>query len=164
MSVNLSSKQFADPQLIRRIDEILDETGLAPQHLRLDLTEAVVMNNIDVATRLLHALRERNIQICIDDFGTGFSSIRQLRAFPISTLKIDRSFVNRLGDTTDSREIVQSIIAIGRSMSMDAVAEGVETPQQLEQLKRLGARFAQGFLFSVPLDALAAGRLLGRAA
>jgi EAL domain-containing protein (putative c-di-GMP-specific phosphodiesterase class I) len=164
MSVNLSEKQFVHPQLISRIDEILEETGLAPQHLRLDLTEAVVMNNVDLATRLLKSLRERNIQICIDDFGTGFSSIRQLRAFPISTLKIDRSFVGRLDETTDSREIVQSIIAIGRSMSLDSIAEGVETPQQLEQLKRLGARFAQGFLFSLPLDASAAARLLGQAA
>jgi EAL domain-containing protein (putative c-di-GMP-specific phosphodiesterase class I) len=164
MSVNLSAKQFVHPQLISKIDEILEETGLAPHHLHLDLTETVIMSNIDMTGRLLQALRERNIQICIDDFGTGFSSIRQLRAFPISTLKIDRSFVHRLGDATDSREIVQSIIAIGRSMSLDAVAEGVETPEQLEQLKRLGARFAQGFLFSLPLDALDASRLLGRAA
>jgi diguanylate cyclase (GGDEF)-like protein/PAS domain S-box-containing protein len=164
MSVNLSAKQFVHPQLISKIDEILEETGLAAHHLRLDLTETVVMSNIDITARLLQSLRERNIQICIDDFGTGFSSIRQLRAFPISTLKIDRSFVGRLGDATDSREIVQSIIAIGRSMSLDAVAEGVETPEQLEQLKRLGARFAQGFLFSLPLDAVDAARLLGRAA
>jgi diguanylate cyclase (GGDEF)-like protein/PAS domain S-box-containing protein len=164
ISVNLSEKQFAHPQLISRIDEVLEETGLAPHHLRLDLTEAVVMSNIDLTTKLLQSLRERNIQICIDDFGTGFSSIRQLRAFPISTLKIDRSFVGRLGEAADSREIVQSIIAIGRSMSIEAVAEGVETPQQLEQLKRLGARFAQGFLFSLPLDPPAAARLLGQAA
>ena len=164
MHVNLSAKQFVHPHLIGKIDEILEETGLAPEHLRLDLTETVVMSDIDLATRLLQSLRERKIQICLDDFGTGFSSIRQLRAFPISTLKIDRSFIVSLGEATESREIVQSIIAIGRSMSLDAVAEGVETPEQLEQLKRLGARFAQGYLFSLPLDPHEAARLLGQAA
>ena len=162
LSVNLSAKQFVHPQLIDRIDAILEETRLEPQHLQLDLTETIIMRNGDLAARLLTTLRERGIKICIDDFGTGFSSIRQLREFPISTLKIDRSFVRFLSETTGSREIVQSILAIGRSLSLDAVAEGVETPEQLDQLRQLGARFAQGYLFSMPLDARAAGRLLSQ--
>jgi EAL domain-containing protein (putative c-di-GMP-specific phosphodiesterase class I) len=98
--------------------------------------------------------------VCIDDFGTGFTSLQQLRAFPISTLKIDGSFVRQLDNATGGAEIVQSIIALGKSMSIDAVAEGVETPEQLEQLRRLGTRFAQGFLFCEPLDGAATSALL----
>jgi diguanylate cyclase (GGDEF)-like protein/PAS domain S-box-containing protein len=160
MSVNLSARQFVQPDLVAKIDEILVETGLAADCLRLDLTEAVVMQNVELATRLLRELRDRGIQICIDDFGTGFTSLRRLRELPISTLKIDRSFVGQLGGHGTGGEIVQSIIALGRSMAIDAIAEGVETPEQLEQLRRLGTRFAQGFLFSLPLDSQAATRLL----
>jgi diguanylate cyclase (GGDEF)-like protein/PAS domain S-box-containing protein len=160
MSVNLSAKQFVHPELVQRIDAILAETELKPRYLRLDMTEAVVMQNTQLAARLLQELRERGIQICIDDFGTGYSSMRQLREFPISTLKIDRSFIRQIERDAGSREIVQTIIALGRSMAIEAVAEGVETPEQLEQLRQLGARFAQGFLFSLPLDPRAATSLL----
>lgn len=161
MSVNISEKQFVHPALVEQIDRILAETELDAHCLRLDLTEAVVMQNAGLAARLLQQLRERGIQICLDDFGTGYSSLQQLREFPISTFKIDRSFIGRLsGDDADGHEIVQTIIALGRSMAIDAVAEGVETPEQLEQLRRLGTRFAQGFLFSLPLDGQAATTLL----
>jgi diguanylate cyclase (GGDEF)-like protein/PAS domain S-box-containing protein len=160
MSVNLSSKQFAHPSLVQTIDEILSETGLSPDCLRFDLTEAVVMHSTEQTTRLLGQLHERGIKICIDDFGTGFTSLQQLSAFPISTLKIDGSFVRQLDAASGGAEIVQSIIALGRSLSIDAIAENVETPDQLEQLRRLGARFAQGFLFCEPLDRAATTALL----
>ncbi|HSJ25135.1 MAG TPA: EAL domain-containing protein [Longimicrobiales bacterium] len=160
MSVNLSARQFVHPELVTRIDEILEETGLDPACLRLDLTEAVVMQNAELATRLLGELRERGIRICLDDFGTGYSSLPQLRELPISGIKIDSSFVRRLNTGDEGREVVQSIIALGRSMAIDAIAEGVETPEQLDELRRLGTRFAQGFLFSLPLDHTAAGALL----
>jgi diguanylate cyclase (GGDEF)-like protein/PAS domain S-box-containing protein len=164
MSVNLSARQFVHPALVDKIDEILKDTGLAPECLRLDLTEAVVMKNAELAARLLRQLRDRGIQICIDDFGTGYTSLRQLREFPISTLKIDRSFIRKLGHAEGGREVVQTIIALGRSMAIDAVAEGVETPEQLAQLRSLGTKFAQGFLFSLPLDGDAATRLLQQSA
>jgi diguanylate cyclase (GGDEF)-like protein/PAS domain S-box-containing protein len=160
MSVNLSAKQFAHPSLVQTIDEILAETGLSPDCLRFDLTEAVVMHSTEQTTRLLAQLHERGIKICIDDFGTGFTSLQQLSAFPISTLKIDGSFVRQLDAASGGAEIVQSIIALGRSLSIDAIAENVETPEQLEQLRRLGARFAQGFLFCEPLDRAATTALL----
>jgi diguanylate cyclase (GGDEF)-like protein/PAS domain S-box-containing protein len=160
MSVNLSARQFVQPELIEKIDEILRETGLEPNCLRLDLTEAVVTNNAALAARLLTELRSRGIQICIDDFGSGPASLRTLRELPISTLKIDRSFITALDGSGPSHEVVQTIIALGRSMAIDAVAEGVETPEQLEQLRRLGTRFAQGFLFSLPLDSAATASLL----
>jgi diguanylate cyclase (GGDEF)-like protein/PAS domain S-box-containing protein len=160
MSVNLSARQFVHPTLVEKIDEILDETGLDPGLLRLDLTEAVVMQNASLAASLMTRLHERGIQICIDDFGTGYTSLQQLRLFPISGLKIDRSFIGQLDADNAEHEIVQSILALGSSMAIDVIAEGVETPSQLSQLRRLGTRFAQGFLFSLPLDSNATTALL----
>jgi diguanylate cyclase (GGDEF)-like protein/PAS domain S-box-containing protein len=152
MSVNLSAKQFVHPALLATVDDVLRHTGLDPAYLRLDLTEAVVMQNPQLAARLLGELHLRGIQICIDDFGTGYTSMRELRQFPISSLKIDRSFVSSLGEAQSS-DVVQTILALGRSMQIDAVAEGVETTDQLDHLRRLGTRYAQGFLFSQPLEA-----------
>ncbi|HEX2165825.1 MAG TPA: EAL domain-containing protein [Longimicrobiales bacterium] len=159
ISVNVSAKQFLHAALLDRVDEALRESGLSPNLLRLDVTEDVVMQNPQVSARLLEELRLRGIQICIDDFGTGYTSLRELRQFPISCLKIDRSFVHTLGTESESTEIVQTIIAVGRSMAIDAVAEGVETTDQLDQLRRLGTRFAQGYLFSMPMDAKATAGL-----
>jgi diguanylate cyclase (GGDEF)-like protein/PAS domain S-box-containing protein len=160
MSVNLSAKQFVQPNLVQKIDAILEETALDPASLRLDLTEAVVMQNADLAAKMLSQLRERGIHICLDDFGSGYSSLRDLRALPISTLKIDPSFVRDMEDEGEGHAIVQTIIALGRSMAIDAIAEGVETPEQLALLRNLGTRFAQGFLFSLPLDSDAAKMLI----
>jgi diguanylate cyclase (GGDEF)-like protein/PAS domain S-box-containing protein len=163
MSVNLSAKQFVHPGLVTTIDEILRDTQLDPRCLRLDLTEAVMMRDSQVTVELVRKLRARGIQICIDDFGTGFTSLRQLRDMKISMLKIDRSLIDQLHPGGEGREIVQTIVALGRSMAIDAVAEGVETPEQLDQLRNLGLRFAQGFLFSLPLDRGATARLLEQA-
>jgi diguanylate cyclase (GGDEF)-like protein/PAS domain S-box-containing protein len=160
MSVNLSARQFVHPALLSKVDAVLEDTGLDPQFLRLDLTEAVVMQNPQLAAKLLHELQRRGIQICIDDFGTGYTSMRELRQFPVSSLKIDRSFVHTLGGTEQSTEVVQTILALGKSMQIEAVAEGVETTEQLDHLRRLGTRYAQGFLFSQPLEARAMGALL----
>jgi EAL domain-containing protein (putative c-di-GMP-specific phosphodiesterase class I) len=160
LSVNLSARQFVHAEMLDRIDAILAETGLDPAHLRLDLTESVVMQNAATASDTLGALHERGIRICIDDFGTGYTSLQQLREFPISGLKIDGSFIRQLGAAGGGHEIVQSILALGRSMAIDAIAEGVETPEQLDELRKLGTRFAQGFLFSLPLDRHATGALL----
>jgi diguanylate cyclase (GGDEF)-like protein len=160
ISVNLSRRQFVHPALLDAIDRILSETGLAPERLRLEVSENVVMQNADHATRLLGRLRERGVQICLDDFGTGYSSMRKLREFPISVLKIDSSFVRQMVDDEHSSEVVETIIALGRSLSIESIAEGVETPEQLERLRALGATFAQGYLFSLPLDAREMGGVL----
>ncbi|HEX6693214.1 MAG TPA: EAL domain-containing protein [Longimicrobiales bacterium] len=160
MSVNMSARQFVQPNLVKKIDMILNDTELPPSSLRLDLTEAVVMQNADLAAHLLSQLRDRGIQICLDDFGSGYSSLRELSALPISTLKIDPSFVRAMNGGGESHAIVQTIIALGRSMAIDAIAEGVETPEQLAALRTLGTRFAQGFLFSLPLDSEAASTLI----
>lgn len=160
MSVNLSSKQFLQPDLLHRIDDILAETGLDPASLRLDLTERVVMQDTEGAREVLAQLRRRGIQICLDDFGTGYSSLQQLKQLPLSNVKIDRSFVRDLNANADRKGMVQTIVALGNSMSVDAIAEGVETPEELDELRALGMKFAQGFLFSTPLAPELAERLL----
>lgn len=160
VGVNLSDRQFRDPDLVRRLDEILGETGLDAHRLRLEMTENVVMQNPDVSASVLEQLRSRGVQICIDDFGTGFSSLARLQRFPISMLKIDRSFINDVNANAENRGVVQAIVALGKSLSVEAVAEGVETLEQLQELRSLGTRYAQGFLFSRPLDSEAASELV----
>jgi EAL domain-containing protein (putative c-di-GMP-specific phosphodiesterase class I) len=160
MSVNFSARQFLQPNLLEKIDVILEETGVEPGSLRLDLTEAAVGQDPEQAARLLGQLRDRGIEICIDDFGTGYSSLRELQELPISVVKIAPTFVRQLESNSGSRAIVQTIMALGDSMAIEAIAEGVETPEQLDELRALGARFAQGFLFSLPLAAGDAADLL----
>jgi len=160
MSVNFSARQFLQPNLLEKIDLILEETGVAPHCLRLDLTEAAVAQDAEQAARLLAQIRGRGIEICIDDFGTGYSSLQELHELPINVIKIAPTFVRQLEAGGGSRAVVQTIMALGDSMAIEAIAEGVETAEQLDELRSLGARFAQGFLFSMPLEAEAAAQLL----
>ncbi|MEX0890763.1 MAG: EAL domain-containing protein [Gemmatimonadota bacterium] len=160
MSVNLSARQFCQPDLVEVVDGILEETGLDPCCLRLEMPEAAVTEDRDTALTVLGQLRQRGVGLCIDDFGTGFTSLSELRRLPISSVKIDRSLIGELHNGASGRGMVQTIVALGQHMAIDAVAEGVETPEQLAELRALGARFAQGFLFSLPLEAAAAAELL----
>jgi diguanylate cyclase (GGDEF)-like protein/PAS domain S-box-containing protein len=162
LGINLSARQFQQPDLVPRIQEILEETRLNPVHLRLELTEQVVMGDPDLAAAMLGELQERGVRISIDDFGTGYSSIRHLQRLPVSALKIDRSFIAGLTGDGDSalRGVVQTIVALSESLAIDAIAEGVETLEQLQELRTLGARYAQGFLFSEPMEAEAATQLM----
>lgn len=150
VSVNLSGKQFYQPDLIPHVDQILLETGSSPSRIKLEVSESVIMQNAEASTKILRQLRERGILLSIDDFGTGYSSLRYLQAFPITTLKIDRSFVNALVEDGNAG-LVNSILALGRSMDVDALAEGVETAEQADSLRRLGTRYAQGYFFSPPV-------------
>jgi diguanylate cyclase (GGDEF)-like protein/PAS domain S-box-containing protein len=160
MNVNLSSKQFTQPDLIDRVKSILEETGLDPGRLGLELTESVIMENADSTTIMLTQLTELQIHLAIDDFGTGYSSLSYLHRFPIDTLKIDRSFIARMGAAGENSEIVRTILALAHSLGMTVVAEGVETPEQASQLKALGCEYAQGFLFSRPIDGESVTRLM----
>lgn len=160
LGINLSARQFNQPDLVPRIEEILSATGLDPSRLRLELTEQVVMSDPELAAAMLGSLQERGVRICLDDFGTGYSSLRHLQRLPISMLKIDRSFTQGVTEHGWNRGVVQTIVALGDSLSLEAVAEGVETVEQLQELRTLGARFAQGFLFSEPLDAEAATEIV----
>ncbi|MGQ0815757.1 MAG: putative bifunctional diguanylate cyclase/phosphodiesterase [Gemmatimonadota bacterium] len=163
ISVNLSSRQFTQPDLIDQIDAILAETGCPPGNLKLELTESVVMDNAEGAVGMLEQLRARGIHLCIDDFGTGYSSLSYLNQFPIDTLKIDRSFISKIGENGSSVDLIETMVVLSRVLGMDAVAEGIETPEQLELVRRLGAQMAQGFYLSLPLEHAAAEDLLRRA-
>ncbi|MGC2468154.1 MAG: EAL domain-containing protein [Candidatus Acidiferrum sp.] len=160
MAVNISAKQFAQANLVGEIRRVLQETGLASENLRLELTESVTMRDEERTTRILSELRKLGVRLCIDDFGTGFSSLSYLRRFALDILKIDRSFVSDMLINSESREIVKTILNLGSNLGMKVIAEGVETDEQANELKSFGCEFAQGYLFSRPLDLEATTRLL----
>jgi EAL domain-containing protein (putative c-di-GMP-specific phosphodiesterase class I) len=136
-----------------QVRQILKDTGLNPRQLKLEITESVVMANIDVACRILDQLRALGIQVSIDDFGTGYSSLSYLRRLSIDTLKIDRSFVAHMTDDQDSAEIVRAIINLAKSLRMRVIAEGVETEGQLQRLRQLDCDNGQGYFFFEPMTA-----------
>lgn len=160
ISVNVSGLQLGQLGLLERLDKILRETGIEGNCLKLEITESSLLHNTACGIAMLKQLKLLGIQLSIDDFGTGYSSLERLHQLPIDTLKIDRSFVNRLGDENDSLEIVRTIITLAHSLAMDVVAEGVETPPQLAQLRSLNCEYVQGYLFSRPVDEVKAGELL----
>lgn len=167
VSVNLSVKQFSQPDLIEYIDQVLEENHLDGSSLKLEITESVLMENSESVTAMLVELRARNIHLCIDDFGTGYSSLSYLHRFPTNTLKIDRSFVSRMGVECDLRqggidptEIVRSIVTLSHNLGMDVIAEGVEDASQLNLLKGLKCEYAQGYFFSKPVDSQTATALI----
>jgi diguanylate cyclase (GGDEF)-like protein/PAS domain S-box-containing protein len=161
MSVNLSGKQFLQPDLMGRIKEILRLTRLDPHYLKLEITESVVMDNVEVAIGMLKQIRALGIALSIDDFGTGYSSLSYLHKFPLNTLKVDRSFVSQMKGNNENTEIVRTIITLAKALRMDVIAEGTETREQVAQLRALGCKYGQGYYFSKPLSAKAAGQLIG---
>lgn len=164
MSVNLSSKQFHHASLPDEIHAVLEESGLAPSRLKLEITESALMENADAAAGMLRELRGRGVQLAIDDFGTGYSSLSYLMRFPIDTLKVDRTFVSGMADgvpeAAENLELVRAIVTLARNLNMDVVAEGVECEGQRIRLEALGCQYAQGYLFSKPVDGEAALRML----
>jgi diguanylate cyclase (GGDEF)-like protein len=151
LSVNLSARQVAQPDLLDRIKEALTNSKLNPHCLKLEITESVVMDNAEAAALMFKQLRSLGVQLSIDDFGTGYSSLSYLHRFPLNYLKIDRSFVMRL--TTDNdNAIVRTISTLARNLGMEVIAEGIETEEQYQQLKMLGCEYGQGFLFSRPVN------------
>jgi diguanylate cyclase (GGDEF)-like protein/PAS domain S-box-containing protein len=162
ISVNLSSKQFSQPDLIEQIARILQETGLDASCLKLEITESALMENTQSANSMLLRLREMNIQLHLDDFGTGYSSLSYLHRFPSSALKIDRSFVSQIGFEGENMEIVRAIVTLAHSLNIDTVAEGVETVEQLAQLRSLKCKYAQGYYCSRPLDSQSIEALIAR--
>ncbi|NEO84921.1 MAG: EAL domain-containing protein [Spirulina sp. SIO3F2] len=153
LNVNLSSRQFLQPDLLRKIDEILQGTGLERQCLTLEITESTIMNDTEATRFRIKQLKSSGISLSIDDFGTGYSSLSYLHRFPINTLKIDRSFVQNLNRKSENTEIIEAIIVLAHKLGMDVVAEGVENPIQLKQLNALGCQQFQGYFFSRPLTA-----------
>ncbi len=161
VSVNLSSRQFAQKGLFESIRRALEKTELNPHRLKLEITESALVADPALAERLLTRLRDLGIELFIDDFGTGYSSLSYLHTFPISGLKIDRSFVARMGDDNGKdREIIRSTISLAHNLDLEVVAEGVETLEQVDQLQRLGCELAQGWYYSRALDAKRAEKAL----
>ncbi len=155
VSVNLSAKQFQQPQLVQQIEHILRETGLAPGHLHLEVTESVVMHDAAAAAHMLAQLKTLGVRLSLDDFGTGYSSLSYLHRFPFDTLKVDRTFVGRMGADTESAKIVKTIVTLADELAIEVVAEGVETAEQFAQLCALGCQYAQGYAFAPPRTASA---------
>ncbi len=160
MSVNLSGKHFAQDNLVAQIKQILKDTKVHPNCLKLEITESAVMENAEAAISILNQLRRIGIQLSIDDFGTGYSSLSYLHRFPIETLKIDRSFVSAMDQGSENGEIVRTVIALAKALKLNIIAEGIETIHQLHQLRILGCQYGQGFLFSKPVPMQEAEALL----
>jgi diguanylate cyclase (GGDEF)-like protein/PAS domain S-box-containing protein len=157
--INLHALQFAQRALAAEIARVLTETGLEPASLGLEIVESALLGETEAAHETLRELRALGLNLCIDDFGTGYSSLSYLHRFPVTTLKIDRSFVSTIRGGSEAA-IVGSVTSLAHSLGFDVVAEGVETELQLETVRRLGCDFAQGFLFSRPVDRLATAALL----
>ncbi|HEY9617765.1 MAG TPA: EAL domain-containing protein [Microcoleaceae cyanobacterium] len=160
MSVNLSGKQLSQSDVVTRVERILQTTGLNPATLKLEITESSIMENAESTIARLQQLKALGIQLSIDDFGTGYSSLSYLYRFPIDTLKIDRSFINTMDVELEKLELVRTIATLAWNLNMDVVAEGVENDNQLTYLKSLGCEYAQGYLFSCPVDKVVAEQII----
>jgi diguanylate cyclase (GGDEF)-like protein len=160
INVNLSAKEFSQPGLIDTIDLIFENTDFDSKNLNLEITESALMDDPQSNGLILNALRDRQIQLAIDDFGTGYSSLSYLHRFSVDTLKIDRSFVSRLGPNGEGLQIIEAMASMAQSLGITVVAEGVETPEQAFQLKQLGCEYAQGYWFAKPLNPESAIQLL----
>jgi len=164
VSVNLSSRQLDSPPLIGDIAGIIDQTGIDPTVLGLEITESVVMRDPEASTIALQALKGLGVRLAVDDFGTGYSSLAYLRRFPVDLLKVDRTFVSGLDDPDQDgdRAIVAAVVSLAHSLGLRAIAEGVETAEQLAELRSLGCDMAQGFLVAKPLSPHALDELLAQ--
>ena len=152
MNINISSKHFLLTNLLDDIKDILNNTGLPPDHLKLEITETALMEDVEETVRHVNRLRDFGLQIVIDDFGTGYSSLSYLQRLPIDTLKVDRSFVARIQNTPDgNRNIVEAIISLAHRLEMIVVAEGVENQEQYAILLDMNCQYGQGYLFSKPI-------------
>ncbi len=160
VAVNLSAAEFRQPGLVTFVEAILQETGLPPGLLKIEITESILMENLPVAMAVLGQLKLLGVRLAIDDFGTGYSSLSYLKQLPVDTLKIDQSFVADLGGDDRSPSIVGAIVRLGEALRLDVTAEGVETAEQLDYLRRLGCGRGQGNYFSRPVEAAAVRAML----
>ncbi len=162
MSVNLSARQFRHPGLFGRVRDLLAETGLAPGSLTLEMTEGILIDSTETALEVLSKLRSLGVKISLDDFGTGYSSLSYLHWLPLDRLKIDRSFVSGMSGNARDQEILRTITTLAKNLGMDVVAEGVETEDQVAQLRQLPCGFGQGFFFSKAEGGDAAGAMIAK--
>ena len=163
IAVNVSPVQFRSPRFAAKVLEILEETGLEPNRLEIEITESVLLESAELSAVTLDALRAAGVRIALDDFGTGYSSLTYLQKFPVDKIKIDRSFVRNLDSDAASDAIVQAMVDLARAMRVEVTAEGVETAEQKAILQKIGCQELQGFLLSRPLAASQIDRLFGLA-
>jgi EAL domain-containing protein (putative c-di-GMP-specific phosphodiesterase class I) len=159
LAFNVAPQQLQDPSFAERILSILTETGFAPGRLEVEVTETALVNDMDSARSTLESLRNLGVSIALDDFGTGYSSLYYLREIRFDKVKIDRSFVQSLPDSTESMKIVDAIMGLARSLGLKTTAEGIETPESLAWLAEQGCRYGQGYFFGRPMSASAADQL-----
>lgn len=160
ISVNMSSKQFFQKNLVAKVQEILTKTGFDPHRLKLEITEGVLIDHSESIIATLEELRAMGIRLAVDDFGTGYSSLSYLHRFPFDCLKIDRSFIENADQDFEKLEILQSVVRLAWNLGLDVVAEGVETHRHYAQLKALRCESGQGYLFSRPLPAAAVEEMI----
>jgi EAL domain-containing protein (putative c-di-GMP-specific phosphodiesterase class I) len=160
VSVNLSARQFLHPELVEDITRVLQSTGMAPDRLKLEITETTMMTNVDAAADILRRLRALGVRIAIDDFGSGYSSLSYLRNLPIDQLKIDQEFIAGLERQSQARAIVRAVIALAQALQIEIVAEGIESSAQATHLRNWGCELGQGFHFGRPMSANQATALL----
>jgi diguanylate cyclase (GGDEF)-like protein len=162
MSINLSNRQFGQSDLVNQIEATMRETGVRGNCVRLEITESMVMGDVDAAIDLMLRLKSLDLKLAIDDFGTGYSSLSYLHRFPMDTLKVDKSFVGRLEQSLEDQAIIHTILTLGKKLGMEVVAEGVETIEQVHMLKDENCDYGQGYYFAKPLSQQAARELLKR--
>jgi EAL domain-containing protein (putative c-di-GMP-specific phosphodiesterase class I) len=160
MSVNITPKEFAQPDLANEIRKTLEQTGVAPSCMHLEIIETIAMGDAEKSGHVLSQLKALGVGLSIDDFGTGYSSLSRLRRIPVDTLKIDRAFISHMDSNPESREIVRVIITLAHNLGLKVVAEGTETAEHIKLLEQLNCEMAQGYFFSRPVDAEAISKLL----
>ena len=160
VAVNLSAQQFYRGDIVHAVRDALDESGLAPEWLELELTESLTLDDTETTMRIMRELKGLGVKLSLDDFGTGWSSLGYLKRFPLDRIKIDRSFVRDIVSDHSTAAIVHSILDLARSLELDCVAEGVETTEQLERLREERCPGIQGFLFSQAVEARAVPQML----
>lgn len=162
IAVNFSEKQLKEADIVQRVKSILEQTGLEGSALKIEIVESVLMEDTEATLQILAQLRAMQVQLVIDDFGTGYSSLSYLHRFPVSVLKIDRSFVLGLERDSDNGEIIKAVASLARALKMSTIAEGIETKEQLAYIKGIGCQYGQGYFFARPLEPQAAAALISR--
>jgi EAL domain-containing protein (putative c-di-GMP-specific phosphodiesterase class I) len=162
VNVNVSSRQFAQPNFITDVLEALQKNKLKPESLKLEITENVLISNYSAANDVFKQLRDLGVQLQIDDFGSGYSSLGYLQHFPISAVKIDKSFIDGMGKDRKGTKLIRAIVSMTRELDMETIAEGIETSEQLSELQSLLCTFGQGFFLSRPLDKESAEKVLAK--
>jgi EAL domain-containing protein (putative c-di-GMP-specific phosphodiesterase class I) len=160
LSLNVTAKEFAHPGLINDIVQALEQTGLEPSTLQLEIVETVAMRDAEKPENVLRQAKSLGVRLSIDDFGTGYSSLSRLRHFPADTLKIDRAFISRMDIDADNRAVVRTIVALAHNLGLTVVAEGTETLEEVNALLAIDCEYAQGYFFSRPVDEQTALHLL----